>query len=215
MNRLILYLSVFILVTIDAHSNESMRVYDIKDTSIFYYRQNLMSSIFPDISWDKPGLYLFLEKSYLQLFYFDYTNKVEYYQYPQQKKSKWLEPEEYLKERNKIESKNWLNLCFSKIIVDSTSLETFFNLHIEEYPYIVNEYNKGLYDVEMEPSYKYGKDDVVLYLGFKVDEFGKNYFIFRRFNSGNKYLKPPVSNYLPAYQGIDEFPFVIKLEDCK
>ena len=67
-------------------SNNIFTAYNIKETSVFDIRKQMMQSVFPSISWDKPGLYLFLEKSYLQLFYFDFTDKVEYYQYPKQKK---------------------------------------------------------------------------------------------------------------------------------
>jgi hypothetical protein len=188
-------------------SNNIFTAYNIKETSVFDIRKQMMQSVFPSISWDKPGLYLFLEKSYLQLFYFDFTDKVEYYQYPQQKKSKWLEPEEYLKERNKIASMDWVDKCHSQFKVDTVTLNQLYNLQIETYPYIVGG--------DMKLSSQYDPNELLVYMGFKNDSNHVHYFMFRNFLSNEKDLPPPLSLYERIISFFKRFPFNMNLEGCR
>lgn len=204
---MIKYPFLFLFFSCYVWSSDLFTIYNIKDTSVFDTRKQLMSSIFPDISWNKPGMYLFLEKSYIQLFYFDYTDKVEYYQYPKQKKSKWLEPEEYLKERQKISLVNWIDKCHSEIKIDSFALNDLYNLQIETYPYVVSE--------KMKLSSQYNPDEIILYMGFKNDVKKSHYFMFRRFLNDEKNLTPPLSFYRRILSLFEKYPFNMKMEDCR
>lgn len=204
MKRIILIVICFCLPSM---ANLYPSMFSIMDTSMIVHKQKQMSTIFQKISWNEPGLYLFLEKSYLQLFYFNHSQKMEYYQYPLQKKSKWLEPEAYLEERKQIESNDWTQKCHAEIEVTDSLLKNLYGLHIEQFPYIVDE--------EMEVSFRYGKDETVMFWGVLIDESGKHYFKFRRLKGDEKTLKMPYSLFLPVYHMLDQYPFNVKLDSCK
>src|SRR5574344_2262542 len=185
-------------------------LYLVNDSSSFAIRKHTMNTTFPELSWDKPGLYLFLERKYLQLFYFDDSNKIEYYQYPRQRKSKWLEPEAFLKEREKISTGNWTSQCHSRIDADVSVVKETYDLHMETFPEIVaedaNDFVKDLGEKK--------NNEVLVYIGMKIDESGKHFFVFKRlFRDDVK--RHPLDLYARLYRFFEKQPFTLMLEECK
>lgn len=202
--RGILLLFIFVVYSF---AGNSYRVLDAKDSMDVGYRINTLSKVFDDLSWDNPGLYLFIENKTLRLFFMDFSNEVFIYQYPPTKASKWIEPERYLKERDEVLSNEWKTKCRATVTIDLVDVSKIQDLHLEEIPFVLK-----------NDHYYYADDfnlDQTLFFGMFVDESGKHYFKIKQFEKDESNLAPPLTYLLPAYHRLKKPPFDIILEACK
>lgn len=201
-------LFIFFAFACFLNAAQEINLFVLKDSSVVQSRVKQMSSIFPELSWNKPGLYLFVEKRELRLFYLNSSGKIQLYQYPSQKESKWLNPEKYLEERKLIESRKWDNKCRTEIIIDRSVMDSIFSLHIESIPY----FEEYVFTKEKKKTgYMHGENFATAYLGYLNDEKGTHLFFVRPIQAS----KPPISLLMENLERFALPPFDFKIGECK
>lgn len=159
-----------------------------KDSSDIVFRKDRMSSLFANkpIDWNRDGIYLFIEqKNDLRLFVIGNDVYVDVFQYPKQKISKWLNPVEYLKEREKLSSRGLDDACHQQVAADTAFFNEVRSISFEEYPMIIPAKRKS---VEHGFYYPVLDEKGTLYLGYKKNGTNVRYFRFRDFRRENMRL---------------------------
>lgn len=186
-----------------------------KDSSDIVFRKDRMSSLFANkpIDWNRDGIYLFIEqKNDLRLFVIGNDVYVDVFQYPKQKISKWLNPVEYLKEREELSGKGLGDVCHQQILVDSVFLNEIRSIPFEEYPMIVAAKRKS---VEHGFYYPVANKEGPFYLGYVKQGTDMKYFRFRDFRQENMLLEPPLNTFEHLFKLLNQSFFSTVLNKCK
>ena len=184
-----------------------------KDTSDIVFRKERMNALFVNkpVDWSREGIFLFVEqKNDLRLFIIGNDSIVELFQYPRQTISKWLNPIEYLKEREEISKRGLDSVCHSQVSSESNLYGEMLSLSLENYPMIYPALRRG------SDTFYYQEDvDRILYLGYVKQGPHVEYFRFRDFRQENMPLEYPLNTFEVVFFKLSQYPFSIILENCK
>lgn len=180
------------------------------DISFLNLHKEKFENFFNEISidWTNNGLYLFKEnKGVSSLYILSSSGNLHIYQYPVQKNSSWINPEEHLNERKSINEKVVKAKCHLEISVEESKKMFFLSFPYEEFPEVL-----FLDKSSLEQNRVYRSP---LYFGFVRDNGLERYFRLVDFRNGRKIDFPPLDSYNEILENLMAPPFDAYLEDCK
>lgn len=187
-----------------------IELYPADIDSSFYKKQVTdFLKIHPSMN-QKDGLYIFFEKERIKkLFYCDFEEHIILlYQYPLQKKSRWLTPKDYLDERKGIENKELLeSTCQQKIIISKDLFSKIESFHLEKLPYMRVLPNSDFYFLTLTQT--------STLWGFKRIQNKNQYFFFKDIRNYLANVPLQFQIYVEIFKFFEMPPFDAILQDCK
>lgn len=169
--------------------------------------KNVFEMFFRDslYSWERNGIYLFVEqKEKLKLFFIN-GREVNLYQHPIMNESRWINPDGYLDERKRKVNQISFDRCFRRMVLDEGAALFLKNTPFERYPLIT----------VMKGWERLSNTDDVIYFGFVKEGDGVREFFFNDFRKDEIVIKKPLDRLIPLYDLLKKQPFDAYMDDCK
>lgn len=153
--------------------------------------------------WNRDGLYLWtLRGDSQKIFYIEENMNVTLMQYPFVKYSRWIHPQEFLKELSGEMTHLNAEKCIALMKIEDSLYRELKKYPLEEIP-----------DFQEDVSSNNVEND--LFLGFVKSEGVKKYFYFHDIRQSKGTLKRPLDVLMPLFKLLDSYPFNVDLRDCQ
>lgn len=177
-------------------------------------QKNRINKFFDNkIDWNSGYLYIFVDKDEIsRLFIFFDEDRVELYQIPSVSVPRWINPSEYMKQKQNLKTTARKKQCQQKIEVEKKLGVELFAMNLDGYPMVraKKQNSYSLYRYKYAPSY-----DKTFYCGFVKREGQSKYFRFTDFRQEGVELQYPLNKFVAIFEKLEQYPFNVKLEGCK
>jgi hypothetical protein len=171
-------------------------------------QKNRINKFFDNkIDWNSGYLYIFVDKDEIsRLFIFFDEDRVELYQIPSVSVPRWINPSEYMKQKQNLKTTARKKQCQQKIEVEKKLGVELFAMNLDGYPMVraKKQNSYSLYRYKYAPSY-----DKTFYCGFVKRGGLSRYFRFTDFRQEDVELRFPLNKFVAIFEKLEQYPFTV------